>query len=163
MFRQLPNLNDPRLALFGLTLFSNANPGLENKLESFAQVLEATRNSISAIRAEMQNYQTSMYSLAQLPQKAATKNEFTTQPVHPMEEEPSVQENYTNQEYNQTYSNVPYQENYEMPVNTMEVKKKEPGKIKTQLERQLEKFLEEKPDKLEDFLNDIEKVLKKYR
>lgn len=149
MFRLL---QDPRAALFGLTLFSNANPGLEKKLENFAQILEATRNSITAIRSEMSNYETSMYSLTQPPK--APKSSLTTQPVHPVEDTP------------QSYApSEPYQENYQMPVSTMEVKRanNSANQVKTRLEKQIERFLEEKPDTLDHFLKDIEEVIKKYR
>lgn len=158
MLRIRSPFNDPRVALFGLTLFSNANPGIEKRLENFAQVLENTRNSIIAIRSEMQQFETSMYSLNKPP-----KANVSTQPVHPPKEQQP-----DNSNYNQTYPQSPnYNQGpvFEPEITTMEVKQNQANKerLKTQLEKQLEKYLVEKPEKLDDFLADLEEIIKKYK
>lgn len=143
MFR-FPLLGDPRLALFGLTMFSQANPGLEKQLEFFANMLEATRNSLAVIRGEMQNYQTSMVTLT--PQK----NNFSTQPVQQQQDIPG---SYTNP--NQLpIEQVPQEPDY-ANVSTMEVS--------NQLGKQLNRLAQRDPVKMNEFLDELEKLINKYR
>lgn len=149
MFR-LPPISDPRVALFGLTMLSQKNPAMEQQLEMLASLLEATRNSLSVIRGEMHNFQTSVHSLAAEP------NTFTTQPVQTTAEENTVDTNisyanppiYTNPNY------IPPADQEEQPqplVETMNVRNK------------LERFMEENPASISDFLEELEQLIKKYR
>lgn len=149
MFR-LPPINDPRVALFGLTMLSQKNPAMEQQLEMLASLLEATRNSLSVIRGEMHNFQTSVHSLAAEP------SSFTTQPVQTTQEENTVDTNinyanppiYTNPNY------IPPVDQEEQPqpvVETMNVRNK------------LERFMEENPASINDFLDELEQLIKKYR
>ncbi|GAB6182218.1 hypothetical protein JCM14036_35370 [Desulfotomaculum defluvii] len=142
-------LGDPRLALFGLTMFSHSNPGLEKQLEFFANMLEATRNSLAVIRGEMHNYQASMTSL--VPQKM----EYSTQPVQEQEDIPS---NYTNP--NQpTGEEVLTQQSAYSNVTTLDVKEE----VGNQLEKQLDRLAQDNPEKINAFLNELEQLIKKYR
>ncbi|MEW6698646.1 MAG: hypothetical protein ACOY35_04320 [Bacillota bacterium] len=148
MFR-FPPFNDPRVALFGLTLFNNANPSLERQLEIFANILEATRNSLSVIRGEMHNFETSMVSIA------APKTDFSTQPVHEtIHQDPPV--NYTNPNYTHTPSQA--QQPY-TTVQTMDVKDERENQVRDQLER----YIQNNPDKMNEFLDDLECLIRKYR
>ncbi|SHF02846.1 hypothetical protein [Desulforamulus putei] len=148
MFR-FPPLRDPRVALFGLTLFNHANPGLEKQLEIFANILEATRNSLSAIRSEMHNFESSMFSIT------APKTEFTTQPVHETVQQDAAI-SYTNPNYTQPASQV--QQPY-TTVQTMDIKDERENQVKDQLER----FIRQNPDKMNEFLDDLERLIRKYR
>lgn len=144
MFRGFPNFKDPRAALFGLTLFSHSNPGLEKQLEVFANILEATRSSLSAIRSEMHNYETSMLS--------ATAPGFSTQPVsEPVEEE--INPSYTNPNYN------PPQSQAYPTVETMNAKDDSLQAVKEKLDR----FMDQNPERLNSFLDDLERLIRKYR
>lgn len=146
MFRYDPT-KDPRAALFGLSLFNHAHPGFEHQLEFFANVLEATRNSLSIIRGEVKNFETSMNSLALQP-----KTEFSTQPVHQPKEEDAVS-SYTNPNYAAPSSQS---QSYQSTVETMDVKSNE-------LKRSLERIIEENPNKMNEFLDELEQLINKYR
>jgi len=135
-------MKDPRVALFGLTLFSHVNPGLERQLETFASILEVTRKSLAAIRGEMQNYETSMLS-AVSPVKAT----YSTQPVHPSQVEQEPVSNYTGVNYNQPSSQI-----------YMQAEENKQGEVKEQLVR----YLDQNPDNLQDFLYELEGLLRKY-
>ena len=150
MFR-LPPIQDPRMALFGLTMLSQKNPAMEQQLEMVAGILEATRNSLSVIRGEMHNFQTSMYSLA-----AGPSDEFKTQPVQVTEEQytTDIPMNYTNPNYPNPNPNYPLpttQEQFQPVVETMNAKD------------QLERFINANPENMKDFLDDLERLIRKYR
>ncbi|MEW6063605.1 hypothetical protein P378_15895 [Desulforamulus profundi] len=148
MFR-FPPFRDPRAALFGLTLFNSANPGLEKQLEVFAHILEATRNSLSVIRGEMHNFETSMLSLT------APNTDCTTQPVHETVQQDATI-SYTNPNHTQTSSQT--QQSY-TTVQTMDVKDEREKQVKEQLER----FIQQNPNKMNEFLDDLERLIRKYR
>ena len=150
MFR-LPPIDDPRMALFGLTMLSQKNPAMEQHLEMVAGILEATRNSLSVIRGEMRNFQASMYSLA-----AGTPPEFSTQPVHATEEQytTDIPLNYSNPNYSNPNPNYPLpttQEEFPPVMETMHVKDK------------LERVIKAIPENMKDFLDDLERLIRKYR
>ncbi|GAB6157021.1 hypothetical protein JCM39194_02210 [Desulfotomaculum varum] len=153
MFR-LPPFRDPRVALFGLTMFTQANPGLEKQLEVFANILEATRHSLSTIRSEMRNFEASMLSLA------TPKANYTTQPVHetadPNDAASGHSSNYSQTNYQQ--SNVQPEQSY-TNMQTMEVN----AERQTRLRESLENMIKQNPDKLQEFLDDLERLIRKYR
>lgn len=152
MFRFSP-LKDPRAALFGLTLFSHQNPNLEKQLEMFANILDATRNSLSIIRGEMHNFEASMLSAISAPNKSET--DFVTKPVS--EEDPPM--SYTNPNYTEpasqtnTYQNQTYLSN----ENTIDFNSDDQAK------ESLQRIMEIHPDKMNDFLDDLERLIRKYR
>ncbi|AQS58611.1 hypothetical protein B0537_05620 [Desulforamulus ferrireducens] len=147
MFR-LPPLNDPRVALFGLTMLSQKNPAMEQQLEILANLLETTRNSLAVIRSEMHNFHTSVHSLASQPNV-----NYTTQPVQPTEEEPDVTMSYDNPPIYTNPNYIPSVDQEEQPpmVETMKVK------------GELERFMKEKPANINAFLDELEQLIKKYR
>ncbi|AEF94829.1 hypothetical protein Desca_1988 [Desulfotomaculum nigrificans CO-1-SRB] len=146
MFRTHPAFRDPRMMLFGLSLFSQANPNLERQLEVFANALEATRNSLSVIRGEMKNFETSLKAVAQ-----PDPPPFTTQPVHlPAMEQPAAA--YTDADCQQT------PDTYQPVAGTMQV-----ADPIAEAKERLVRFMEEKPDKLQDFLDELEALIQKYR
>ncbi|ABO49705.1 hypothetical protein Dred_1171 [Desulforamulus reducens MI-1] len=148
MFR-FPLLHDPRAVLFGITLFSQNSPGLEKQLEVFANMLEATRNSLSVIRGEMHNFEASLFS--SLP---ASKTEFSTKPVG----EQPVPITYTN----------PNQPSFEPTITLEPTVPSAPTvdaieEINNQLEKQLDRLAHSNPDSINEFLNDLERLIRKYR
>ncbi|CCO09040.1 hypothetical protein [Desulforamulus hydrothermalis] len=154
MFR-LPPFGDPRIALFGLTMFTQANPGLEKQLEVFANILAATRNSLSAIRSEMHNFEASMLSLA------TPKTAYTTQPVHETAGPNDAAAGHSSANYSQTNFQQPTVQPEQTYTNmqTMEVNTEQ----QTRLRETLENMIKQNPDKLTEFLDDLERLIKKYR
>lgn len=147
MFR-FPFSGDPRVALFGLTMFSQANPGLEKQLQFFANMLEATSNSLAVIRGEMENYQTAMVSLA------PSKTEFSTKPVQQQQDVPC---SYTTP--NQSPIEQVPQEAASATVSNMEVSES----ISDQLDQQLDRLAQNDPVKMSEFLDQLEQLINKYR
>ncbi|MEG6521202.1 hypothetical protein [Desulfotomaculum sp. 1211_IL3151] len=142
MFR-FPILNDPRIALFGLTMFSQANPRLEKQLEFFANMLEATSNSLAVIQGEMQNYQTSMVSLA------SPKTDYATKPV----QQQDIPGSYTTP--NQSpIEQIPQEPAYST-ISTMEVNEA--------ISEQLDQLAQRDPVKMNKFLDELEQLINKYR
>lgn len=151
MFR-LPPLKDPRAALFGLTLFSQQNPNLEKQLEMFANILDSTRNSLSIIRGEMHNFQASMLSAMSPPE---SQSEFVTKPV--TEEEPPI--SYTNPNYNEPANQPDTYQNQTYPTLENNIDLNSDNEAKERLQR----IMDIKPDKMNDFLDDLERLIRKYR
>lgn len=152
MFRFSP-LRDPRAALFGLTMFSQQNPQLEKQLEMIAGILEAARNSLSVIRGEMHNFEASMLSATAAPQP---EPEFATKPVH--QEEPQV--SYTNPNYSQSSSMTnSYQDQSYAPANDSDAMESTPENVTDQLQR----LMRQNPANMNDFLDELENLIRKYR
>lgn len=152
MFRFFPPLRDPRAALFGLTFFSNQSPGIEDKLENFANILETTRKSLSIIRTEMKNFETTMHSLMLPP-----KQQYSSKPVEIPEQEEADHndsQSYISSPVNPqgsvlTQYPAPYA--YEQPVTTMDVDQEPEVKERN-----------ESSDQLENFLRDLQRLIDQY-
>lgn len=56
--------NDPRLALFGLTLLSRSDPKVLEQIQSFSNWLKQTGETLRQIHTTMCEYETSMKALA---------------------------------------------------------------------------------------------------
>ena len=150
MFRFFPPLRDPRAALFGLTFFSNQSPGIEDRLENFANILETTRKSLSIIRTEMKSFETTMHSLM-----VPSKQQYSNKPVEIPEQEEAdcnPSQSYTPPPVNpqgNVLTQYPASYAFEQPVTTMAV---EPAVEKKN----------ESSDQLQSFLRDLQRLIDQY-